>query len=62
MGSIQTKMQRQPSILKYHALKGNVDTDMILKLVDVDFVRLNNYAGRIFPRVFARIHHEARYQ
>ena len=39
------KILRQPSIRQWHALQGELDTELLTALVDVDWVRTNQLAG-----------------
>ncbi|MET4709040.1 hypothetical protein [Endozoicomonas lisbonensis] len=45
LASAQKKLSRQPSIRQWHALKGQVDTELLASLIDVDWVRMNQLAG-----------------
>ncbi len=43
--SPQYKLARQPSIRQWHALQGEMNTELLTSLVDVDWVRCNQLAG-----------------
>ena len=45
LSSIKSKLARQPSIRQWHALKGELDIDLLVGLLDVDWVRMNQLAG-----------------
>ena len=48
LAPLKTALERQPSIRQWHVLQGELDTELLLRLVDVDWVRLNQFAGNPF--------------
>lgn len=51
---LQNKLTRKPSCLHFGIIEGNWDPDFIVSLLDVDFIRINQYAGHLFPTVWIR--------
>jgi len=47
--SPQSKLERQPSIRQWHAIKGGMDIKFIAGLLDVDWMRKGQFAGNPFP-------------
>lgn len=45
LAPLKKQLQRQPSIRQWHALQGELDTNLLTKLLDVDWVRINQLAG-----------------
>lgn len=45
LSSPQPIIQRQPSIRQWHALQGELNSELLAGLVDVDWVRMNQLAG-----------------
>ena len=45
LAPLKKKLQRQPSIRQWHALQGELDFDLLVSLIDVDWVRMNQLAG-----------------
>ncbi|MEL6442116.1 MAG: hypothetical protein AAFQ80_23090 [Cyanobacteria bacterium J06621_8] len=45
LAPLKKQIQRQPSIRQWHALEGELDTELLTELVDVDWVRTNQLAG-----------------
>lgn len=43
--SPQLKIERQPSIRQWHTLQGDMNTELLTSLLDVDWVRSNQLAG-----------------
>lgn len=43
------KTNYQPSLRQWHVLQGSLDTDLIIDLLDVDWVRMNQFAGYPYP-------------
>lgn len=56
--SLQTKLQRQPSIRQWHPLRGTTDFEFLAGLLDVDWVRMNQLAGNPCVSVLVRRWHE----
>lgn len=52
--SAKVKIERQPSIRQWHSLQGNLDTNLLTALVDVDWVRVNQLAGNPCPALIIR--------
>ncbi len=45
LASPKAQLMRQPSIRQWHTLKGELDIDLLVDLLDVDWVRMNQLAG-----------------
>jgi hypothetical protein len=45
LAPLKMQIQRQPSIRQWHALQGELDTELLTALIDVDWVRTNQLAG-----------------
>lgn len=55
LGNLKLKLIRQPSIYRWHALRGELNGDTLMPLLDVDFVRMGSLAGRVYPHLFIRL-------
>ncbi|MGO5000246.1 hypothetical protein [Oceanisphaera sp. W20_SRM_FM3] len=58
ISNLKLKLMRQPSIYRWHALRGELNADTLMPLLDVDFVRMGSLAGRVYPHLFIRLFKE----
>ncbi|MDP5292458.1 hypothetical protein Q9290_09170 [Oceanimonas sp. CHS3-5] len=54
LNNLNLTINRQPSIYRWHALRGDSSPEVIMPLLDVDFIRIGRFAGRVFPSIFIR--------
>ncbi len=59
LNNLNLTLHRQPSVYRWHALRGEVNPEMLMPLLDVDFIRIGQFAGRVFPRIFIRCYEES---
>lgn len=52
--NLQLKVTRQPSVKRWFALQGQVDFELLVQLLDVDWVRMNQLAGNPCVTMLAR--------
>nr|WP_298059486.1 hypothetical protein [uncultured Halomonas sp.] len=58
LNNLNLALHRQPSTYRWHALRGKVNPEMLMPLLDVDFIRIGRFAGRVFPNVFIRCYQD----
>ena len=49
LSPLKLQLARQPGIRQWHPIQGEIDVDLICKLLDVDWVRMNQLAGNPSP-------------
>lgn len=58
LSGLKLILTRQPSIYRWHTLRGQLNADTLMPLLDVDFVRMGSLAGRVYPHLFIRLFNE----
>lgn len=58
LSALKLTLTRQPSIYRWHTLRGQLNADTLMPLLDVDFVRMGSLAGRVYPHLFIRLFYE----
>ena len=58
LNNLNVEIERQPSISRWHAMRGQANPSVLMPYLDVDFIRVGQFAGRVFPHMLIRCHEE----